>query len=1328
MKSRVLFKLLALAFAASSLIGCKVYYADNVLTATNSPQTISPDDTATVTFNMKWVWEEEKYPDSPVANELITFSATGGTCTESARTDSQGNVTCVFTATGTKGALEAVNFSGGTVTAHVKKMTMDDTANAIEYAGGEISAVAEILPLNRPSKEKVKPKLEPVQEKTSIRDGKAVIVFRLTESEVGGTKEEPLSNREVTFTTDKDKGTCTEKAVTDEKGEVKCEYDAKDPENFKGAEVKAKASVRYSEGEVQVEGTAAVNPPDRPYSSKAKPKLELVTEDPRTEDGKSIFVVRLTEQREGSTVDEPLAGREITFSTSPEKGTCTEKAVTDEKGEAKCEYTAKDGTEFTGADVTAKAVVDYADKQVSVETGVTVKPPKVEVYQLVADTDRVWMQYKAPTAGVAQLGFQLVHTIDGVPQSDVSGVKVSFGIDDYDVHVDREGTTDASGRVVCNATVDNILDFYKDAFFVAQATVAGQTLKASAWVKPASVDQEFECTNAPVMPDKDKRTVALHFKYSITINEKEVNEPQFIANQPIMFFWEGEQLKGPQEGKTDNSGVFVWSGSVSEELFLGTDVTATLMNLGLSTEAQVVPEFEGYRIMCDEPEQKAKLLFNPSTVCNKFKFYLVHVNENGEVTYNDSQSPVTLTAENGEAEFYSFNKVFYEDSITATFYVKDLAEFEGGTLTASTEIDGKTYSCTVNITKPDLRMKIDFIEGTQLNWSGKAKLAFGAYFIVNEELSEILDKKAEVEFTAENGSVSPDKATADEKGQVGTEFTFASVKDWMTRKDNGVVYAKLTKAGIPLTSNPQKYVNIDRKVESYYAFHIQEGQPAAVDINGETELTFTIEDKSWNLLGLNYVGQYTQWHIKFEAISGGSIVGPDEYEGSDTQVKVKFKLNEEGLLKGGKVRATMTSIGRSGQALQAMKPIWADNEVLPFEIELKLTPLKNEVTLSQEGKASGIQFRLTGEKDGKVFNVPNQTVSFTSQTGQGTITPKEAVTDANGLVSTDFQFDSPIKFEGGNLNALCTFIYSSGNSGGTTNWKTVRASTKLNPVEITPVLTCQNTPQAIDATGKATLIFKLQGKLGDNMEPLYNKKITFKASNGTCTPFAMTNGEGIVNCAFQANDPANFKEGSVEAEIILQRPPYKEKVAVATGILTADDGGLVDDGLKKAHKLKDNVYVVEKKGSKIEVTVDDLPEGEGMRDYIVHGAKKDHGVTKVLFLEFCKEHPVHATVGGGTIHIRPEQIGQEIDMLKEDPNGICWMNLFSLQDVNQGYGENNPSTSFSAPTTDNDMAIAKCRFTQNPDGSLTGLAYFKKKDGTEGYFKMKATRKANWSD
>jgi hypothetical protein len=624
-------------------------------------------------------------------------------------------------------------------------------------------------------------------------------------------------------------------------------------------------------------------------------------------------------------------------------------------------------------------------------------------------------------------------------------------------------------------------------------------------------------------------------------------------------------------------------------------------------------------------------------------------------------------------------------------------------------------------------MKLRLIDAVPTNWLGKASVTSGAYFVVNEEESDIIDKKAEMTFTTEQGSVNPDKSAADEKGQVSTLFTFAPDKDWMCKKNNGTVYAELTKASIPLPTNPQTYFNIDRKAEGLYAFHIHEGEPASVDVNGETELAFTIEDRSLTLPGANYKGQFTQWHIKFEAISGGTIIDKDEYEGSDTQVKVKFKLNEEGLLKGGKVRATMTSIGRSGQALQAMMPIWAENDVLPFEIELKLTPLKNEVTLSQEGKASGIQFRLTGEKDGKVFNVPNQTVSFSSQTGQGTITPKEAVTDASGLVSTDFQFDNPIKFEGGNLNALCTFIYSSGNTGRTTNWKTVRASTKLNPVEITPVLTCQNTPQAVDATGKATLIFKLQGKLGDKMEPLYNKEVTFKASNGSCTPYAMTNAYGIVSCDFEANDPANFKEGSVEAEIILKRPPYKEKVTIATGILIADDGGLVDDGLKKAHKLKDNVYVVEKNGAKTEVTVEDLPEGEGMRDYIVHGAKKDHGVTKVLFVEFCKEHHIYATVGGGTIHIRPDQLGKEIDMLEEDPNGVCWMNLFTLQDVNQGYSENNPSTSFNAPG-DKEIVTAKCRFTQNLDGSFSGLAYFRKKDGSEGYFKMKATRKAGWSD
>lgn len=275
-------------------------------------------------------------------------------------------------------------------------------------------------------------------------------------------------------------------------------------------------------------------------------------------------------------------------------------------------------------------------------------------------------------------------------------------------------------------------------------------------------------------------------------------------------------------------------------------------------------------------------------------------------------------------------------------------------------------------------------------------------------------------------------------------------------------------------------------------------------------------------------------------------------------------------------------------------------------------------------------------------------------------------------------------------------------------------------------LACTNSGQAIDETGKATLSFELKADAKDaNSEEISlgvpSASVAFTATGGSVSPASgTTDAAGKVNAVFQASEPDTFEEGTVTGS-------YTKGDKSATGVGTVvgmPKDEPQDEGLKKAHKLDDNEYVVED----TKVKVEDLPEGEGMRDYILYGEKKDYdGVTKVHFLEFCKEHPVYATVGGGSIHIRPDQLGKEIDMLQEDPNGLCWMNLFSLQDVNQGYdSQTNPETSFSAPSSQNDMAIAKCLFKQNPDGSLTGLAYFKKKDGTEGYFKMKATRKANW--
>ena len=187
--------------------------------------------------------------------------------------------------------------------------------------------------------------------------------------------------------------------------------------------------------------------------------------------------------------------------------------------------------------------------------------------------------------------------------------------------------------------------------------------------------------------------------------------------------------------------------------------------------------------------------------------------------------------------------------------------------------------------------------------------------------------------------------------------------------------------------------------------------------------------------------------------------------------------------------------------------------------------------------------------------------------------------------------------------------------------------------------------------------------------------------------------------------------------------------------ITDDSGGggpgggggeeINDEGLKKADKLKDNTYVVDENV----ITVEDIREGEDIHDYIYHGEKKDNGETKVIFIEFEKGDPINYTTGGGTIHVTPDQIGKEIDMLK-DKSGMTWMYLFSLKDPSQGYSESNPSISYSTSNDEGKAELQKatCKLTKNADGSLTGLAYFKSKDGKEAYCKFKAIAKAPWSD
>jgi hypothetical protein len=248
--------------------------------------------------------------------------------------------------------------------------------------------------------------------------------------------------------------------------------------------------------------------------------------------------------------------------------------------------------------------------------------------------------------------------------------------------------------------------------------------------------------------------------------------------------------------------------------------------------------------------------------------------------------------------------------------------------------------------------------------------------------------------------------------------------------------------------------------------------------------------------------------------------------------------------------------------------------------------------------------------------------------------------------------------------------------------------------------------------------------------------VEFIAEGGTVSPLKITeedveDAKGKLTVTFTPDE--NATEGKVGAQPTLEYKQMKWLGASIAHITIKGGGGggpggggddIKDEGLKKADQLDDNTYVVDDK----KVTI-----GDNEEDYVYYYYKTDPETDKsVVCIEFCKEHPVYYTVGGGVVHVTPDMIDKEVDMLKEQPDGMVWMNLFTLKDINQGYNsETNPETSVSAGSTEGNAKLEKatCKVSKNADGKgYTALMYFKTKDGMEAYCKMKAKLEAPWAN
>ena len=280
-------------------------------------------------------------------------------------------------------------------------------------------------------------------------------------------------------------------------------------------------------------------------------------------------------------------------------------------------------------------------------------------------------------------------------------------------------------------------------------------------------------------------------------------------------------------------------------------------------------------------------------------------------------------------------------------------------------------------------------------------------------------------------------------------------------------------------------------------------------------------------------------------------------------------------------------------------------------------------------------------------------------------------------------------------------------------------------------LTATPASQKISQTGTASVTFQLN-VVNRNKEvqdvKYYTAEISIEATNGTVSPTAVTTDEtGKFTVVFTATDLENFAGGTVKATVkrlkggredIYQQGNLSTTTAEILPLNAEDPTDIIDEGLKKANQLNDNEFVIDGKKQTI---------GGWEDDYVVYGVKEDNEDHRVLYVDFTREHPENSSVSGGMIHIVPELLGQEIDLLTNENNQV-FAQLWTLKDVNQGYNsETNPEVSLSTYRDKENLAKATMKFTQDPQtGACSALVYMKTKDGQEAYCKIKATTSDPW--
>jgi len=501
-----------------------------------------------------------------------------------------------------------------------------------------------------------------------------------------------------------------------------------------------------------------------------------------TLEGKAYPEFKFTRTLQGYSHVMPFAGATLNFSGNGiEFIKASDK--TDGYGVVKAFATVEDIYTFTEGVVTAT----YADQGVNVSAQCAVKGLEWQSYTLTCTNTPQFIDAE----GNARLTFQLT----GVGFSKENNRSETYDIPNATVHFtcsegtcDETATTDNRGKVTVNFKTDDPENF-KQSTITASFERFGKKAEAEGIVYGLPT-YTLTCTDSP-------QEIDVAGNASLTFNLTATTGEETAPVQGATLNFTATNGGCTKSYKTDAEGnVEVNFGTDDVVRFKEGTVTATFEKDGKTyTATGTVTGLEWTFKLKDLPD---KQIYSDGTQSYQFALSAFATDKDGYelenavpgvtincTTTNGTCTPSAVTNEIGFA---------YID-----FKTEDIVEFEGATITATCEYEGKTYEGKAKVLPLDWKYKLTCKNsGQTIDEEGKATLQFQLQATtegVNSKNWSIIDElemfvpKATVSFAASEGSCSPVSGVTNEAGMVEVVFQASDPKTF----EEGTVTATYVK-------------------------------------------------------------------------------------------------------------------------------------------------------------------------------------------------------------------------------------------------------------------------------------------------------------------------------------------------------------------------------------------------------------------------------------------------------------------------------------------------------------------------------------------------------